>query len=114
MIFDDEVLCVGDVSLFKDAVLVLAHEERRDVLLKGQFWRSFEGHERWVTPGLVEAIALQRLGVRYGAQVMFERFAEVGRVVAIHPAFLDLTVNTEHEWRSCTGRNLARAMGGAM
>ena len=47
---DDPVFCVGDVGLFKDAVLVLAHEERRDVLLKGQFWWSGERHGQQPTP----------------------------------------------------------------
>jgi len=37
MIFDDKVLCVGDVGLLRDAVLVLADEEVLDMFLKSEF-----------------------------------------------------------------------------
>lgn len=63
---------------------------------------------------LCKTIIFRRLGVWYCVQVIIERFAEVDGIVITYPTLLDLSVNAEHEWRSCTGRNLARAMSGAM
>ena len=38
-IFGDEMLGVRDIGLFEHAILVLAHQEIRDVLLKGKLRR---------------------------------------------------------------------------
>src|SRR6185312_922506 len=69
MIFDDEVLCVGYFNLLEDAVLVFADQERRDVLLKSQFWCSCERHGRWVTPAPTsgdQSPTVQRLVLHLG------------------------------------------------
>ena len=44
MIFSDEMFSVGNVGLFEQAILVLADEEIRDVLLEREFGSFFARH----------------------------------------------------------------------